>query len=36
MDLDKLLNWRERLHGFIHNTIQLSSYELSDESMVMA
>jgi len=33
MDLDKLLDWRGRLHGFIHNTIQLSSYEMSNGSM---
>lgn len=33
MDLDKLTSWRGRLHGFIHSTIQLSTYELSDDSM---
>lgn len=33
MDLNRLLTWRGRLHGFVHNTLQLSSYELSDTSM---
>lgn len=33
MDLDKLTSWRGRLHGFLHSTIQLSTYELSDGSM---
>jgi phenylacetate-CoA ligase len=33
MDLAKLQSWRERLHGLLHNTMYLSSYELSDNSM---
>lgn len=33
MDLDKLTSWRGRLHGMLHHTVQLSTYDLSDESM---
>ena len=33
MDLDRLTNLRGRLHGFINNTIQLSTYDMSDQSM---
>ncbi len=33
MDIDKVASWKGRIHGMIHNTIYLSSYNLSDDSM---